>query len=99
MRPVEVVLNAAGYSQWVPIDYISAWFGVALGLTFSTDDSGITSSVQFTLDEPSLPVTQLDPYPPTISRTTTTATVTDKGRYGLGHGLLTGDCVIVKGTG
>jgi hypothetical protein len=34
-----------------------------------------------------------------ISRTTTVATVTDPGPLGWGHGLTTGDSVIVKGSG
>ena len=99
MRPIELAMNATGYSQWVPLDYQESWFGTSLGVTFSEDTSGITAAVQFTLDEPSLKVVQNNPFPVTISRTTTVATVTDSGQYGLGHGLLTNDSVIVKGTG
>jgi hypothetical protein len=93
MRPVEVVVNSQAFSQWVPIDYISAWFGVSLGVVLS-EDATLTYSVQFTLDA-------LDNRQDgvSVSRTTTTATVTDAGPLGLGHGLSTGDNVIIKSTG
>jgi hypothetical protein len=90
-------MNAAGVSQWVPIDYIESWFGVEAGVCFS-EDASLTAAVQYTLD-----YERIDPSQPTqkvsISRTTTTATVTDYGPFGLGHGLLTGDSVVINGSG
>ena len=99
MRPIDIAMNATGYSPWIPIDYVEAWFGVSVGVLLSEDASGITYTVQFTLDQVSLETYQNDTYPVTISRSGTTATVTDKGPYGIGHGLSTNDSVIIKGTG
>jgi hypothetical protein len=102
MRPTKVVLNAAGYSQWVPISYMESWFGVGVSVQLSGDASGITYTVQHTYDflniDPSTPDSSAGNHV-TISRSGTTATVTDYGPYGLGHGLSTGDSVIIKGSG
>lgn len=97
MRPVRVTLNAAGYSQWVPIDYIESWFGVGLGVALS-EDGNLTYSVQFTFDDPRIDTSDSTSLV-TISRTTTVATVTDSGPLGIGHGLTTGDSVLIKGSG
>jgi hypothetical protein len=97
MRPVKVTMNAAGYSPWVPIDYIESWFGVGLGVVLSEDGS-LTYSVQFTMDDPRIDNNDLTSLV-SISRTTTVATVTDAGPFGLGHGLTTGDSVLIKGSG
>lgn len=99
MRPSRVTLNAAGYSAWVPIDYIESWFGVGLAVVLS-EDGALTYSVQFTLDPPWINQAGLDNTNiVSVSRSGTTATVTDKGPYGIGHGLTTGDNVIIKSTG
>jgi hypothetical protein len=95
-------MNAAGVSQWVPIDYIESWFGVEVGVILSEDASGVTYSVQYTLDS-----LRLNPQGAadgsdnhvTIARAGTVATVTDNGPYGLGHGLSPGDSVIISGSG
>lgn len=97
MRPQKVTLNAVGYSQWIPIDYISTWFGVTLAC-IPSEDANLTYSAQLTLDTPYQEglsnATNVS-----ISRSTTTATVTDPGPDNLGHGLSAGDSVIVNGTG
>lgn len=97
MRPVKVYMNAAGVSQWIPIDYIESWFGVECAVCLS-EDAALTAAVQYTVD-----YELVNPQNPTqkvsISRSTTTATVTDYGPFGLGHGLLTNDSVVVKGSG
>lgn len=97
MRPVKVTMNAAGYSQWVPIDYIESWFGVTIAVVLS-EDASLTYTVQHTFDN-----TYLDMYTTTnvvgIARAATLATVTDNGPHNIGHGLTTGDSVIVKGSG
>ncbi len=97
MRPVRVTLNAAGYSQWVPIDYIEAWFGIGVAVVLS-EDGNLTYTVQHTFDSDLVDpgdITSLV----TISRTTTVATVTDTGPLGIGHGLTTGDSVILRDSG
>jgi hypothetical protein len=96
MRPVRVVLNAAGYSQWVPVAYNESWFGTTVAVVLS-ENASLTYSVQYTCDFMQANYTPL--YGPiSVARVTTTATVTDVGPYGLGHGLTTGDNVIIKGT-
>lgn len=97
MRPIRITVNAAKNSQWIPIDYIAAWFGVGLGVIPWSTASGLSATVQHTFDDIGLPAISTDIV--TISRTTTTATVTDKGPDGLGHGLSTNDNVIIFGTG
>lgn len=98
MRPVRVVLNAAGYSQWVPIDYIESWFGVGVAVVLS-EDGNLTYSVQHTFDSPDVNASASGVNSVKISRTTTTATVTDTGLEGIGHGLSTGDSVIISSSG
>ncbi len=97
MRPVRVTLNAAGYSQWVPVDYIEAWFGIGVAVVLS-EDGNLTYTVQHTFD-----YEYIDPADNTslvtIARVGTVATVTDTGPWGIGHGLTTGDNVIIKGSG
>jgi hypothetical protein len=98
VRPVRVVLNAVGASAWIPIDYTEAWFGVGVAVVPS-EDSNLNYTVQHTFDS-------VDPFDyqntiplVTIARATTTATVTDLGPYGIGHGLTTGDSVIITSSG
>jgi hypothetical protein len=99
MRPVRVTVNSAAVSPWVPVDYISAWFGIGLGVILS-EDGALTYSVDFTFDNPQVFSQPIDPFGSvSISRSGTVATVTDTGQNGLGHGLTTGDSVVLKGTG
>lgn len=87
MRPVSVSLSAAGASPWVPIAYNQNSFALGLGVVL-TSGASLTYSVDHTFDE-------LNPVVPiTISRTTTTATVTHPA-----HGLSSNDSAIIAGTG
>src|SRR5579863_3901089 len=97
MRPIRIAVNAANLeSQWVPTEYIAAPFGIGLGFEPSTDAATVSGTVQHTFDD-------LDYLTAgrivTATRVTTTATVTDTGPDGLGHGLVTGDSIIVQGCG
>jgi hypothetical protein len=96
MRPVKVTMNAAGFSPWVPIAYNESWFGVGVAVILS-EDASLTYTVQHSFDDPIL---QYDPTNAvTIARSGTTATVTDNGPLGIGHGLSTGDSVIIQSSG
>lgn len=94
MRPVRVTLTAAGVSPWIPLNRLQNSFAVALACIPSYN-ANLTYSVQHTFDE----VTWQDAHSISISRSGTTATVTDTGPAGLGHGLSTNDSVIIKGSG
>lgn len=78
-----------GPSPWLPVSYYENPFSVSLFASLSADNSGITYKVQHTPDNP-----QDLRQPQSITRTTTTATVTDPN-----HGLKTGDCLMTFGTG
>lgn len=97
MRPVKITVNAAGYSQWVPVDYIESWFGATVAV-IPSEDGNLTYTVQFSMDLTTLEAPSTSG-PVSISRTGTVATVTDPGSLGLGHGLATGDSVIIKSSG
>lgn len=86
MRPIYVTLGAAGNTPWIPINYLQSRFGIGFAVTLSSDGN-LTYSVQHTFDDPT------EKTPVSISRTTTTATVTDPD-----HGLNTGDSVLIEGT-
>lgn len=86
MRPVAVSLSAAGASPWVPVAYNQNSFALGLGVVL-TSGANLTYSVDHTFDELA-PVT-----PISISRTTTTATVTH-----LAHGMTSNDSAIISGT-
>ena len=98
MRPVKVYMNAAGYSQWVPIDYIESWFGVGVSVIPSYNAT-VSYSVQYHYNPEVIDPARSPQNKISISRSTTTATVTDYGPQGLGHGLTAGDSVIIKGSG
>lgn len=87
MRPVTLSLAALGDSPWCPINWEQVSFAIGL---FSSITSGavLTYSVQHSPDGPE------NRRQVSISRTTTTATVTDPD-----HRLSTGDSVIVSGSG
>lgn len=84
----EVILSAAGNSRWIPLDWARPNAKVALIARISSGAS-LTYQVQHTQDGARVPERLV-----TISRTTTTATVTDTA-----HKLTTGDSVIIRGSG
>ena len=88
MRPATVRVSSATFSPWIPLNRMSSAFGVAIGVKLPATGS-LTYSVQHTFD---------DIYERTqafsISRTTTTATVTKTT-----HGLSVGDWLLVTGAG
>ncbi|HSV90913.1 MAG TPA: hypothetical protein VLH80_07420 [Nitrospiraceae bacterium] len=90
MRTTVTVTGAPGDSAWVPVSYYQNPFSVSLEYSPSTDAAGPPAgSVQHTFDDPQVPH-----QPQSITRSGTTATVVDPG-----HGLLTGDCVMVFASG
>lgn len=97
MRPVRVVVNSTNLeTQWVPLDYITDPFNVGLGFAPSSDAATISGTVQHTFDDLDYSTASR---PITIARAAAVATVTDTGPDGLGHGLVTGDNVIIMGCG
>lgn len=95
MRPIKVTVSAAGDSPWIPINYLEVAFGIGLCVIPWSTASGLTYVVQHSFDS-------LDPLSTrfvTITRAGTVATVTDLGDSGTGHGLSTGDNIIIKGSG
>jgi hypothetical protein len=99
MRPVRVTVNAVGNSQWIPLDYLQNAFAVALAIIpWSTVTGTPSYTVQHTFDDLAPQGLQSNPQI-SISRSGTTATVTDLGPDGLGHGLSTNDNVIITQTG
>ena len=105
MRPIQVAVGATGASPWIAVDYQSAPFGiggrVALGGTTGSSGATATFSVQHAFCQMSQPQSDV-----TLSRTTTTATltfrtITEGGvtTAGQSHGLSTGDAVRVEGVG
>ena len=86
MKPKKQTLTAAGASAWVPVDYRGSQFGIGIGAQCSNDWNG-TYSIQHTFDDP------YNTIDCTISRTTTTASITFPSE----HGLVVGDSVTVTG--
>ena len=103
MRPVCCTVASAVAGPWIPLDYIESWFGVSLFVTFSEDASGITYTVDFTGDDTG----PVGVRPIKISRSGTTATVTDLGpansqyKYDTvsRHGLIAADSVVIQSSG
>src|SRR5882724_12401563 len=97
MRPVRVTMNALGVSQWIPIDALESWFGIGIAC-IPSEDANLTYTVQHTFD-----FSQTNPNNSTnlitITRAAGRATVTDFGPNGIGHGVTTGDSVIIRGSG
>lgn len=87
MRPTFITLAAAGFSAWLPLDYLNNSFDTALGLSLSAGAS-LVASVQHTLDELNNYVLR------SVTRVTTTATVAETA-----HGLSVGDWVSVRNSG
>ncbi len=88
MRPTSVRLSAAGFSPWIPINRMSDSFGIGFGVKLSSGAS-LTYSVQHTFDDIYAQREDL-----TISRSTTTATVTM-----VNHGLSVGDWIYISNAG
>lgn len=90
MRTTVSVSGAPGNSAWVPLSYYQNPFSVSLEYSPTVDAAGPpVGSVQHTFDNP-----QVTRQPTSITRSGTTATVIDPG-----HGLLTGDCLMVFASG
>lgn len=89
MRPTKVTVASATSSTWVPINELANNFQIGLAVAISSGAS-LTYNVQHTFDETgSEGLRDIS-----ISRTTTTATVTDTA-----HGLTAGDNVLVEQSG
>jgi hypothetical protein len=92
-------MNAAGYSQWLPVDWQANWFGIGVAVVLS-EDANLTYTVQHSFDSPDLETQDyITNNSVTISRAGAVATVTDNGPYNIGHGLSTGDDVIIMSSG
>jgi hypothetical protein len=95
MRPAHVSVGATGPSNWVPIDYLEAGFGIGYRCT-AQEGASVTYKVQhgFLLGEPiSLA---------NLTRSSGTATATWRvgtDDYTASVGLQTGDCVLMGGYG
>lgn len=99
MRPIRITVAAVGNSQWIPLDYMQNAFAVALAIIpWSTVTGTPSYTVQHTFDDLASQSPQTNPQV-SITRSGTTATVTDTGPDGLGHGMSTNDNVIISGTG
>lgn len=96
MRPIRIACNAAVDSQWVATEYLSAPFSLGLGFEPSSDAATVSGTVQHTFDDLDFNTASRVV---TIARAAGVATVTDTGPDGIGHGLVTGDCIIVQGGG
>lgn len=87
---------SATVSPWVPIDYLQGAIQVAVAVEPWSTATGLTATVQQTFDD--LKASN----PVTWTRAGTTVTVTDTGPPAIltpGHGLVTGDSIILKGSG
>ena len=99
MRISRTSVSAAGNGPWVPVDYMQATFNVGVTVVPSSAATGVSCSVQYTVDDPS---TERG-----ISWTQsgTTVTVTDPpwsanpNQPLIPHGLSVGDSVILQATG
>lgn len=89
MLPAQIRLTAVGPSNWIPVNRLQSKFNLALA-GWIDDGSTLTWEVQHTLSG----LDSSRERQVTISRSTTTATVTDPN-----HGLDVGDSVIVEGSG
>jgi len=90
MRLVVTQVAGLGISTWVPIDSLKNPMSVGLGLYFS-NGAVATAKVQHTFDTYSDSAKRTNI---SISRSTTTATVTDTG-----HGLSVGDSALINNSG
>lgn len=83
-----LTLSALGNSNWLPVDWNQRDFALTL-LGRISPGASLTWKAQYTGDGPRTSARKV-----TISRSGTTATVTD-----IAHGLTAGDSAIVEGTG
>lgn len=88
--PISQTVVAITHSPWIRLDYHAKGFAVGLFVSLSQDAAGVIYTVQHTPDTPD----QSFERQVSIARVTTTATVTD-----VGHGLVTGDNVMVQASG
>lgn len=105
MRPVLAVVTAPNTSSaWIPVNYLGVAFALAAAILPDAAVATIAASLQYTYDElgsgqaaqnSDFTGTRLATY----TRSATTMTITDTGPFGLGHGLTTGDSVIVQESG
>ena len=86
MNVQSVRVSAAGVSAWIPVNRAQRAFGIGFGCSIS-NGAALTYKVQHTISDLQAARTV------TISRSTTTATVTDTA-----HGLVVGDSVVVTGS-
>ena len=87
MRPQRTVLSAAGACDWIPVNHRSRDFGIGFGCHVS-NGATLTYLVEHTFSNMSLEI------PVSISRTTTTATIT----FPSPHYLTTSNNVVITGT-
>lgn len=98
------ILNAAGFSPWVPLNYLQLNFNVGLYVLPSAAATGASFSVQYTPDDQSNGSPSQRPV--NYTQAANTVTITD-GTYqsnpgsqeALPHGLTTGDSVTLTETG
>lgn len=86
-RPTSITVSSLTHSAWIPVNYRQNPFTLSLFVNI-TSGASLTYKVQHTADDP------FNPVPVTISRTTTTATLTK-----VAHGLSVGDSVTVIDSG
>ena len=87
MKPYSTTLSAAGVSNWIPLNHRAEQITVGLAVVLNSAGN-LTYDVEHTFDD----ITFHQDI--SISRSTTTATVTHTA-----HGLVTGDCAVVLNTG
>lgn len=97
MRPVRITVTAPGNSQWIPINYIETAFAIGLGVIPWSTATGVSYTVQHSFDD--LDQSKVAGNVIQITRAAAVATVFDSGPDGLGHGMVTGDNVIITGSG
>lgn len=100
MRPIRQTLNTVAPGPWIPLDSFQGGFGVALAVIPWSTATGLVYTVQHTFD--SLDGGNLggEGYRNVqVSRVAALATVFDDGLDGIGHGLSTGDSVLIQGSG
>ena len=100
MRPVDIWLNSATFSNWVQLDYLQNGFAVGLGFSVSSGAT-LTASVQHTFDD-----IQQNDHPVSATQSGNTITVVDTGFSQIwsntnslnSHCLSVGDWVYLTGS-
>jgi hypothetical protein len=93
-QTVTPTASGGAFGPWIPIDYLQRPFNVGVFVSLSQDASGITYSVEHSPDNPNPTKLTANPVA-SLTRTTTTATLT----FTNPHGLVTGDSVTVYNSG